>query len=124
MSADIGGTHFDDQSSELNAAKLNKLNPHGFVYQASGDGLLEVSVRPANWLLNAGTEQLYAGSSGNSIPASSTRYIYLDDSNALQIASSIPALSNEYFLCAKVVTNGSQVTEIHNFNQPFASYRT
>lgn len=124
MSESINGTFFEDDSDDLNAAKLNKLNPHGFVYQTAGDGALEVSVMTANWVKNDASLQEYAGSSGNAVPVSVTRYIYLDASNALVVGASMPAVSNEYFFCAKVVSNGSEVTGIHNYNAPLASYRT
>ncbi len=124
MSTGVNGTWFGDNDSDLNAAKFNKLNPHGFIYQDDGDGALEVSVMPANWIESDGTANEYSGSNGNAIPTSVTRWIYIDDANALQVAAALPALSNDFWICGKVITNGSQVTEIHNYNCSSMSCRT
>lgn len=119
-----GGKHFTDAETELSAASFNEMKPHGFVFRDSGDGLLEVSVGPANWFESDGTFNQYAGSANNAIPASVSRWIYIDDTNTLQVAASLPALSNDFFICGLVTTNGSQVTSIDHVNMPSQAYRT
>ena len=124
MSTGVGGTHFEDQAVNLNAAKLNQLNPLGHVYQDSSDSAAQVSVRACNWIKSDATDFEYAGSNNNAVTLSSTRWVYLDDTNSLQIAATLPALSNDFWVCAKVVTNGSGITEIHNYNMPSGAFRS
>ena len=124
MTTGHGGKHFSDAGTDLNAASFNQLKPHGFVFQDSGDGDLEVSVGAANWLESDGTFNEYAGSANNAIPASVSRWVYIDDTNTLQVAASLPALSNDFFICGRVTTNGSEVTGIDHVNMPSQAYRT
>lgn len=107
------GQFFRDGVTEIGATALNALNRPGFVYQSASEiGTLNVSVGPVAWLKAGPALNEYAGSSGNAIPASVTRYLYLDSSNVLQTSSSLPTIAADNFLLAKVVTNGSQVTSI------------
>lgn len=107
------GKFFRDGVTEYLAVNFNAFNRPGFVYQtAAEEGTLDVSVGPVAWLKAGPALNEYAGSSGNAIPASVTRYLYLDSSNALQVSSSLPTIAADNFLLAKVVTNGSQVTSI------------
>lgn len=122
MTIQSGGNWFN-LSSNLDPDTINKLNPHGFVYQDDGDGPLQVSVTKASWIIAAFSEVNYAGSNLNTLDPNSTYWIYIDDGAALTVTKTAPSnLSDEYFLCAKVVTNATQVTSITNFNLPFKAY--
>ena len=124
MTTGIGGTRFEDGGSvDLNAAKFNQLNPHGHIYQASGDSDLQVSVMPANWFERDQTLNEYAGSTANAISTSVTVWLYLDSSNALQISTTLPDFADDFFVLGRVTTNGSAVTTIEHINRASSSLK-
>ena len=69
---------------------------------------LEISVFPGSYTLGGQRKTFEGGSS--SVPASSTRYAYLDSSNQLQVAASEPSDLTSFLPLAKVVASGTTMT--------------
>ena len=67
------------------------------------EGSLKIGVYPIDYTLG-GTRKSYAGATAQSVPDDSTRYVYLDSSNALQIQSSWPTDISSFLPLAEVVT--------------------
>ena len=67
------------------------------------EGSLKIGVYPIRYRLG-GTSKSYTGATNQSVPDNSTRYVYLDSNNVLQIQSSWPSDAGTYLPLAEVVT--------------------
>lgn len=77
---------------------------------------LNVRVAPGSYLTPTGTIGSYAGSPSTSITGSSTVYLWLDGSGALQSGASFPATT--YAPLAIVVTGSATITSITDERRP------
>lgn len=100
----------NDSATPMSAANLNKINPGGVVRQSAGGGLF-IDVAPMRVVtLDPWAVADYAGVTDQAISGSVTRAVYLDTSNALQIAASFPGTA--HVPLAEVVTDGSGIVSI------------
>lgn len=74
---------------------------------------LTVGVYPGDYRLG-GTEKRFTGATAQSVTNNATRYVYIDSSNALQIASSYPADITTFVPLATVVASGGVITSIND----------
>ena len=72
---------------------------------------LTVGVYPGDYRLG-GTDKRFTGATAQSVTNNATRVVYVDSSNALQIAASYPADNATYFPLATVVASGGVITSI------------
>lgn len=80
----------------------------GLVVDESG---LNIGVYPGNYELG-GIQKRFAGATAQAVTNNTTRYVYVDSSNTLQIAASYPADITTYWPLATVVTSGGDITSI------------
>ena len=78
----------------------------GFVVD---EGSLKIGVYPFNYTM-AGVHKRFAGATNQSIPDDAIRYVYVDTSNALQVAASYPDDISAFIPLAKVTTSSGAVT--------------
>lgn len=105
-----------DPQGGLSADNLNGLDAGGNVYRTWGQ-LLQIDVSPLYyWTSPSSVTSLavYAGATGQAVPASATSYVYLDSSNSLVInQSGFPTYSSEAHVpLAVVVTDAQTITSI------------
>jgi len=73
------------------------------------EGALKIGAYPFNYTLG-GVRQRFAGATNQPAPDDATRYVYVDASNALQVAAAYPADIATFVPLAKVVTAGGAMT--------------
>ena len=73
------------------------------------EGSLRVGVYPLDYSLG-GQFKHFDGATAQAVPDNSTRYVYVDSANALQIAASEPADVTTFVPLAKVVTTSGAMT--------------
>lgn len=73
---------------------------------------LFVNVTDGTYEKSDGTIQTYAGSSSNAVAASTTNFVYLDDSGTVNINTTGFPTGSNYIPLAQVVTNSTIVTSI------------
>lgn len=110
-----GASHrFRDNAadSDTSAEHLNSLDFGGNVC-ANASGGLSVDVSPIRGLID-GDEIDYPGVTGQALPASVTRHLYIDDTGSLVVSPSVfPSYpGTKFFPLAVVVTNGAGITSI------------
>lgn len=75
------------------------------------EGSLKIGVYPFNYML-LGVQKRFEGATNQSMPDDTTRYVYVDTSNALQIAAAYPDDVSTFVPLAKVTTsNGATSIE-------------
>lgn len=77
--------------------------------QIVDEGSLDVGVYPIEYSLG-GTRKHFAGATNQGIADSSTKYVYLDSSNELQIQDAFPADITTFLPLAKVTASGGVLT--------------
>jgi hypothetical protein len=73
------------------------------------EGALKLGVYPFNYTLG-GVRKRFAGATNQPVPDDAARYVYVDASNALQIAAAYPADIATFVPLAKIVTAGGAMT--------------
>ncbi|MBN2560665.1 MAG: hypothetical protein JXQ75_07020 [Phycisphaerae bacterium] len=75
------------------------------------EGSLKIGIHPLNYTL-CGVQKRFEGATSQSVPNDATRYVYVDASNALQVAASYPDDASTFVPLAKVTTsNGATAVE-------------
>lgn len=73
------------------------------------EGSLKIGVFPISYTLGS-TRKSFDGATGVSVPDDATRKVYLDSSNALQIAASFPTNLSTFLPLATIVTAAGSMT--------------
>ncbi len=73
------------------------------------EGSLAIGVYPFNYTLG-GKQKRFEGATNQAVPDDATRYVYVDASNALQIAASYPDDVSTFVPLAKVTTSSGNMT--------------
>ncbi len=123
MAQDNFGKHWE-LAEQLTAPggkiNLNKLKPMGFAFQTLAQvGTFNISINGINWVKTDGSV-IEAASFGPVLaPANLATFYWVDDTGALQSGSAFPNPTlTEFFALAKIVTDGIQVTELHQYGNP------
>ena len=77
--------------------------------QVVGEGSLDIGVYPIDYTLG-GERKHFAGATAQAVADYSTKYVYVDDANSLQIADSFPTDVTAFLPLAKVTTGGGVMT--------------
>lgn len=77
--------------------------------QVVDEGSLDVGVYPIDYALG-GVRKHFGGATGQGIADSSTKYVYIDSSNTLQIQDAFPSDATTFLPLAEVVADGGVLT--------------
>lgn len=95
---------------------LHRLNMLLKIYNAgrvADEGGLNVGVYPFDYRLG-GTDKRFEGATSQAVTDNATRVVYIDSSNAIQIAASYPADVTTFFPLATVIASGGDITSIND----------
>jgi hypothetical protein len=98
--------------------RQNKILAHARGGAVVVEGALQIGVYPLSYTL-AGARKVFGGATDVSVPDDATRKVYIDSSNALQLATDWPADIRTYVPLAEV-TASSGVVEVSDVRQEAA----
>lgn len=113
----------DTLTSASGESNLNEMLPMGYPFRLDSDGVLDIRVNAINWQKVNGALIEVLEQGPITLADNSTSYLYYDSNGTLTVSvSSFPdPSSNEFFACAKIVTNAGVITEIHPYIRPSPS---
>ena len=77
--------------------------------QVVDEGSLDIGVYPLDYTLG-GTRKHFSGATGQAVADESTKYVYIDSSNALQVQDAFPSDLTTFLPLAKVTATGGVLT--------------